>query len=225
MGIIIAIDGPAGSGKSSTAKEVARRLGFTYIDTGAMYRSVTLEIIRRKIDICDEDQIEKIARESCIQFQWIDNKYHILLNSEDVSDEIRSSDVASLVSPVSAIAGIRKILAERQRQMAQDDNIVMEGRDIGTNVFPDADFKFYMDADIRVRAERRIKDYQAIGQKLSVAEIVRELEKRDKIDSSRSHSPLKKAEDAIIIDTTNLSFEEQVEEIVKIVQNKICVMD
>ncbi|MCD6441594.1 MAG: (d)CMP kinase [Candidatus Marinimicrobia bacterium] len=225
MGIIIAIDGPAGSGKSSTAKEVARRLGFTYIDTGAMYRSVTLEIIRRKIDICDEDQIEKIARESCIQFQWIDNKYHILLNGEDVSDEIRSSDVASLVSPVSAIAGIRKILAERQRQMAQDDNIVMEGRDIGTNVFPDADFKFYMDADIRVRAERRIKDYQAIGQKLSVAEIVRELEKRDKIDSSRSHSPLKKAEDAIIIDTTNLSFEEQVEEIVKIVQNKICVMD
>ena len=225
MGIIIAIDGPAGSGKSSTAKEVARRLGFTYIDTGAMYRSVTLEIIRRKIDICDEDQIEKIARESCIQFQWIDNKYHILLNGEDVSDEIRSSDVASLVSPVSAIAGIRKILAERQRQMAQDDNIIMEGRDIGTNVFPDADFKFYMDADIRVRAERRIKDYQAIGQKLSVAEIVRELEKRDKIDSSRSHSPLKKAEDAIIIDTTNLSFEEQVEEIVKIVQNKICVMD
>jgi cytidylate kinase len=225
MGIIIAIDGPAGSGKSSTAKEVARRLGFTYIDTGAMYRSVTLEIIRRKIDICDEDQIEKIARESCIQFQWIDNKYHILLNGEDVSDEIRSSDVASLVSPVSALAGIRKILAERQRQMAQDDNIVMEGRDIGTNVFPDADFKFYMDADIRVRAERRIKDYQAIGQKLSVAEIVRELEKRDKIDSSRSHSPLKKAEDAIIIDTTNLSFEEQVEEIVKIVQNKICVMD
>jgi cytidylate kinase len=225
MGIIIAIDGPAGSGKSSTAKEVARRLGFTYIDTGAMYRSVTLEIISRKIDICDEDQIEKIARESCIQFQWIDNKYHILLNGEDVSDEIRSSDVASLVSPVSALAGIRKILAERQRQMAQDDNIVMEGRDIGTNVFPDADFKFYMDADIRVRAERRIKDYQAIGQKLSVAEIVRELEKRDKIDSSRSHSPLKKAEDAIIIDTTNLSFEEQVEEIVKIVQNKICVMD
>jgi len=225
MGIIIAIDGPAGSGKSSTAKEVARRLGFTYIDTGAMYRSVTLEIIRRKIDICDEDQVEKIARESRIQFQWIDNKHHILLNGEDISDEIRSSDVASLVSPVSAIAGVRKILAERQRQMAQDDNIVMEGRDIGTNVFPDADFKFYMDADIRVRAERRIKDYQSIGQELTVAEIVRELEKRDKIDSSRSHSPLKKAEDAIIIDTTNLSFEEQVEEIVKIVQNKICVMD
>lgn len=225
MGIIIAIDGPAGSGKSSTAKEVARRLGFTYIDTGAMYRSVTLEIIRRKIDICDEDQVEKIVRESRIQFQWIDNKHHILLNGEDISDEIRSSDVASLVSPVSAIAGVRKILAERQRQMAQDDNIVMEGRDIGTNVFPDADFKFYMDADIRVRAERRIKDYQTIGQKLTVAEIVRELEKRDKIDSSRLHSPLKKADDAIIIDTTNLSFEEQVEEIVKIVQNKICVMD
>jgi len=218
MGIIIAIDGPAGSGKSSTAKEVARRLGFTYIDTGAMYRSVTLEIIRRKIDICDEDQVEKIARESRIQFQWIGDKHHILLNGEDISDEIRSSDIASLVSPVSAIAGVRKILAERQRQMAQDDNIVMEGRDIGTNVFPDADFKFYIDADIRVRAERRIKDYQTIGQELTVEEIVRELEKRDKIDSSRSHSPLKKADDAIIIDTTNLSFEEQVEEIVKIVQ-------
>jgi len=219
MGIIIAIDGPAGSGKSSTAKEVARRLGFTYVDTGAMYRTVTLETLRRKVDVKNEDQVAQIAKEITISFKWIEDVHHTFLNDEDVSDGIRSSMAADMVSPVSAIPGVREVLAERQRQMAMIDNIVMEGRDIGTNVFPDADYKFYMDADIRVRASRRIKDYQNIGQDLSIDEIVLELQKRDKIDSSRSHSPLKKAKDAIIIDTTDLTFEEQVNKIVTIIQH------
>ncbi len=219
MGIIVAIDGPAGSGKSSTAKEVARRLGFTYVDTGAMYRTVTLEALRRKVDVKNKNQVAQIAQEITISFKWIEDVHHTFLNDEDVSDGIRSSMVADMVSPVSAIPGVREVLAERQRQMAMIDSIVMEGRDIGTNVFPDADYKFYMDADIRVRAHRRIKDYQNIGQDLSIDEIARELQKRDKIDSSRSHSPLKKAKDAIIIDTTDLTFEEQVKKIVTIIQH------
>ncbi len=219
MGIIVAIDGPAGSGKSSTAKEVARRLGFTYVDTGAMYRTVTLETLRRKVDIKNKNRVAQIAKEITIGFKWIEDIHHTFLNDEDVSDGIRSSMVADMVSQVSAIPGVREVLAERQRQMAAIDSIVMEGRDIGTNVFPDADYKFYMDADIQVRARRRIKDYQNIGQDLSIDEIVQELQKRDKIDSSRSHSPLKKAKDAIIIDTTDLTFEEQVKKIVTIIQH------
>jgi cytidylate kinase len=218
MGIIVAIDGPAGSGKSSTAREVARRLGFTYIDTGAMYRSVTLAAIRQNINIQDEAKVTRIAEQSRIRFKWINGRYCTFLNDEDVSEAIRWSEVAKLVSPVSAIPGVRRVMAERQRQLAQKDNIVMEGRDIGTNVFPNANFKFYLDADIRVRAQRREKDYREIGQDLTLDQIVSELEKRDRIDSSRQHSPLKKAEDAITIDTTHLTFEEQVTKIVNLIQ-------
>jgi cytidylate kinase len=218
MGIIVAIDGPAGSGKSSTAKEVARRLDFTYVDTGAMYRAVTLAVLQQNIPIENTTEIARLTRTIRIRFQWIENRHHTFLNGKDVTAAVRSSAVADMVSPVSAIPEVREILASRQRQMAMNDNIVMEGRDIGTNVFPDADFKFYMDADIRIRAQRRIRDYRDIGQKLSIAAIIKELEKRDKIDSSRSHSPLKKADDAIIIDTSNLSFEEQVEKIIQIIR-------
>lgn len=224
MGIVIAIDGPAGSGKSSTAKEVARRLNLTYVDTGAMYRAVTLAIIRKGIDIHAEDKIVEAARKLEINFRWIDNVHHTFIGDDDVSAAIRTTDVANLVSPVSAIPDVREVMAERQRAFARDSDIIMEGRDIGTNVFPDADLKFYMDADIRVRAQRRIHDYQNIGQSLSLDEIVQELRKRDQIDSSRSHSPLKKADDAIVIDTTQLTFEEQVEQIIEIVRQKLNVI-
>jgi len=218
MGIIVAIDGPAGSGKSSTAKEVARRLNFTYVDTGAMYRAVTLAMLRKNIPIDDQELITQLARQLDIRFRWIDDVHHTFMDDEDVTDAIRTSAVAEMVSPVSAIPGVRVVMVEQQRAMAKNDNIVMEGRDIGTVVFPNADFKFYMDADIRVRAQRRINDYRKIGQALSVDEIIRELQKRDRIDSSRSHSPLKKARDAIIIDTTDLSFQEQVDQIIAIIR-------
>jgi len=218
MGIIVAIDGPAGSGKSSTAKEVARRLNFTYVDTGAMYRAVTLAMLRKNIPIDDQELITRLARQLDIRFRWIDDVHHTFMDDEDVTDAIRTSAVAEMVSPVSAIPGVRVVMVEQQRAMAKNDNIVMEGRDIGTVVFPNADFKFYMDADIRVRAQRRINDYRKIGQALSVDEIIRELQKRDRIDSSRSHSPLKKARDAIIIDTTDLSFQEQVDQIIAIIR-------
>ncbi|MGC9364416.1 MAG: (d)CMP kinase [Fidelibacterota bacterium] len=221
MGIVIAIDGPAGSGKSSTAKEVARRLNFTYVDTGAMYRAVTLLVIRQGIDIHATEKIVAAARNLDIRFRWIDNVHHTFIGDEDVTAAIRMSEVAELVSPVSAIPGVRIVMAEQQRAFARMSNIVMEGRDIGTNVFPDADLKFYMNADLHVRAQRRSRDYQKIGQSLSLDEIAGELRKRDQIDSSRTHSPLKKAEDAIVIDTTHLSFEEQVAKIVGIVQKKL----
>lgn len=215
MGIVIAIDGPAGSGKSTTAREVARQLNYTYIDTGAMYRAVTLAVIRANVSVEDHLAVTDIAAQADIRFAWIDDNLHILLNGEDVSSSIRSVEVAQLVSPVSAIGSVRDILVKRQREMANTANIVMEGRDIGTNVFPQADFKFYLEANLETRARRRIADYQKIGQNLTIPEIMAEIEKRDKIDSSRQHSPLKKAADAIIIDTSNLKFEEQVERIIQ----------
>ncbi|PIS28855.1 MAG: cytidylate kinase [Candidatus Marinimicrobia bacterium CG08_land_8_20_14_0_20_45_22] len=220
MGIVVAIDGPAGSGKSSTAKEVAKRLGFTYVDTGAMYRAITLLAIRRKVNPEVSEQIISLASSTDIRFRWENGDLRTLLNGEDVSEEIRSAEVAQAVSPVSAIAGVREIMVKRQREMSHENNIVMEGRDIGTNVFPRADFKFYVTADVEVRARRRIGDYQKIGQNLSLEEIIKEIKKRDRIDSSRAHSPLKKADDAIVIDTTHLTFEEQVEKIIEIVKNR-----
>lgn len=219
MGIVIAIDGPAGSGKSSTAREVARQLNFTYIDTGAMYRAITLAVIRQKVAVNDKMTVTKIAEQADIRFTWIDDNLHTILNGEDVSAPIRSAEVAQLVSPVSAIGSVREILVKRQREMANTANIIMEGRDIGTNVFPQADFKFYLEADLETRARRRIADYQKIGQNLTIPEIMAEMQKRDKIDSSRQHSPLKKAADAIVIDTSDLQFQEQVEKILTIIKS------
>lgn len=214
MGDVISIDGPAGSGKSSTAKKVAEELGFLYIDTGAMYRSVTLAAIRNNIDVTNHEKMTKLASQIDITFNRVNGKYHTYIDGEDVSREIRSSQVADLVSPVSTIEGVRKVLVDQQRKMAKEDNVVMEGRDIGTNVFPDAEYKFYLTAEVEVRAKRRMNDYQENGQSLTIDEIVEELKKRDKIDSSRKFAPLKKPAGAYVVDTTNLDFDEQVQIIV-----------
>ena len=219
MGKIIAIDGPAGSGKSSTAREVAKRLNYVYVDTGAMYRAVTLKVIEKNIDIKDEEQIADEARNLNINFKWINDQHHTFLGDRDISIAIRTKEVADLVSPVSVIPAVREHLADLQRKMGDTQNIVMEGRDIGTNVFPDADFKFFMIADVYVRAKRRINDYRKVGQEIDIEEIAAEIRKRDKIDSSRSHSPLKKAQDAIEIDTSALKFEKQVEMIIDKIRN------
>ncbi len=221
MGKIIAIDGPAGSGKSSTAREVARRLNYVYVDTGAMYRAVTLQVIEKKIDINAEEKIAKEARNLDVSFKWIDGKHHTFIGDRDVSKNIRTTAVANLVSPVAVIPAVREHLADLQRKMGETKDIVMEGRDIGTNVFPNADIKFYMVADVYVRAKRRIKDYQQIEEDIDIEAIVKEIKKRDKIDSSRNHSPLKKANDAIEIDTSNLTFEAQVDKIIKIIRQRI----
>jgi len=221
MGIVIAIDGPAGSGKSSTAKQVARRLNFTYIDTGAMYRAITWQVIQQKIAISDQERITAVAQQVEITFQWVDTELHTFLNGKDISQAIRTSAVSELVSPVSAIPGVRQALVAEQRKLAEKSDVVMEGRDIGTHVFPDADFKFYINADLEVRARRRLKDYHKVGQVLSLQAVITELKRRDRIDSSRSHSPLKKAPDAVVIDTTDLNFEEQVKMILEYVRSRI----
>jgi cytidylate kinase len=218
MGKIIAIDGPAGSGKSSTAREVAKRINYVYIDTGAMYRAVTLQVIEKNIDIHNDEKIAEVAENLNISFRWIDGEHHTFLGQRDVTKDIRTSAVAKLVSPVSVIPAVREHLAALQREMGKKENVVMEGRDIGTNVFPQADFKFFMIADVRVRAQRRIKDYQKVGQDVDIEEIIKIIQERDKIDSSRAHSPLKKAKDAIEIDTTSLTFEQQVEKITEIIR-------
>ncbi len=211
--MIIAIDGPSGSGKSSTAKAVAKALAFTYLDTGAMYRAVALGILLLQIDPFDEVEVAKAMKSMEISFKGKD----VFLNGNDVTETIRKDATSKAVTPVSANPAVRKLLVEKQREIAANHDIVMEGRDIGTVVFPNADYKFFLVADENVRAMRRLKESK---EALSFEEIKADLLRRDKEDSSREHSPLKKADDAIKIDTSDLTFDEQVDKILSYIQTK-----
>jgi cytidylate kinase len=212
---IIAIDGPAGSGKSTTAQLVAQKLGYLYIDTGAMYRAITFLAIRNNI-LDDEEKIAELTINSNIDLLFENGATHISVNGEDLTDMIRTLDVNKNVSDVSRIEEVRKILVEKQREIGKKESgVVMEGRDIATVVFPDADVKIFLTAVIDERAKRRAKEYAENGTNLSVTEIRKNLENRDEIDSGRKVSPLKKADDAITVDTTNLSIGEQVNRILK----------
>ena len=223
-GLIIAIDGPAGSGKSTSAKLIAKKLGYLYIDTGAMYRAITFLAFENGA-INDEAKIIELARNSEIKLKYNNGDLVILLNKRDVSKEIRSSDVNVYVSNVSKISAVRKLLVEKQREMGEKgQGIVMEGRDIGTVVFPYADVKIFLTASLDTRADRRAKEYFENGSKVIVEDIKNNLSRRDKIDSSRSDSPLIKAPDAIAIDTTSITIDDQVnliiEQIKKVAQEK-----
>jgi len=209
-GLIIAIDGPAGSGKSSSAKLIAKKLGYVYIDTGAMYRAITYLALENEA-INDESQIIELARKCKIDLNYEDGEVIVQLNDMDVSKEIRSAEVNSHVSNVSKISDIRKLLVEKQREMAARGNgVVMEGRDIGTVVFPNADVKIFLTASLDIRANRRTKEYNANGSKVLVDDVKSNLSNRDKIDSSRNDSPLTKASDAVEVDTTDVTIDEQV---------------
>ena len=208
--MIIAIDGPAATGKSTTAKALAKRLGFTYLDTGAMYRAITLLILRKKIQIGENFALISLLKKFDLKIQQHEKQILVILNGEDVSNEIRRLDVTKYVSEVSALSAVRKSLVKIQRKIAKDQNCVVEGRDIGTIVFPDAEAKFYVVADYDVRAKRRLLDFKKLGEEKSIDELIEELKNRDKYDSEREHSPLLKANDAIEVDTTNLTIEEQV---------------
>ena len=223
-GLIIAIDGPAGSGKSTSAKLIAKKLGYLYIDTGAMYRAITFLAFENGA-INDEAKIIELARNSEIKLKYNNGDLVILLNKRNVSKEIRSSDVNVYVSNVSKISAVRKLLVEKQREMGEKgQGIVMEGRDIGTVVFPYADVKIFLTASLDTRADRRAKEYFENGSKVIVEDIKNNLSRRDKIDSSRSDSPLIKAPDAIAIDTTSITIDDQVnliiEQIKKVAQEK-----
>ena len=217
--MIVAIDGPAAAGKSTSAKKVARELGFTHLNTGAMYRCVTLSVLRNQITLGNENALSQLLNELDIRFEKLDDELVVYLNGEDVSDEIRKAEVTSYVSTVSALSQVRNALVRIQRNIAKNQNCVVEGRDIGTIVFPDAEFKFFLIADDFVRARRRQLDLIAIGEEKSIAVLVEEIRQRDFLDSERSNSPLRKADDAIEIDTSKMTFDEQVAFMVNKVKN------
>ncbi len=209
--MIIAIDGPSGSGKSSTAKELAKALGYIYLDTGAMYRAAAVGVLRSGIDPQNEIAVAEAVKSMDIAFRGD----RILLNAEDISAEIRRDAINKAVTPVSANPVVRELLVEKQRLFALKHNVVMEGRDIGTVVFPEADYKFYLVADLDVRARRRMLE---APEKFSFEEVRADLLRRDEYDSARAHSPLRKANDAYEIDTSYLTFEEQIEKILSIIK-------
>ena len=217
--MIVAIDGPAATGKSTSAKKVSRELGFTHLDTGAMYRCVTLSVLRDQITLDNENALSQLLNELDIRLEKLDDELIVYLNGEDVSDEIRKAEVTSYVSTVSALSQVRNALVRIQRNIAKNQDCVVEGRDIGTIVFPDAEFKFFLVADDFVRARRRQLDLIAIGEEKSIAVLVEEIRQRDFLDSERSNSPLRKADDAIEIDTSKMTFNEQVAFMVNKVKN------
>jgi len=218
--MIIAIDGPAASGKSTTAKNVAMELGFAYLDTGSMYRAVTLAIIQKNIDIKNENDLVELLSNLALKIEYKDGDTVLQMDGNNIAKAIRSVEVTSKVSAVSAIPIVREKMVAIQRQLGGKTDCVVEGRDIGTVVFPKADAKFFIVADYRSRAERRQKDLESIGEKKSIDELIADLKLRDKKDSTRAKSPLKKAKDAIEIDTSNLTVKEQVAIIVEHI-NKI----
>ncbi|SVA40039.1 uncharacterized protein METZ01_LOCUS92893 [marine metagenome] len=212
--MIIAIDGPSASGKSTTAKGVAEKLGITHLDTGAMYRTVTWGLKKAAIHPSDDEKVRDFLKNLEIYF---DASNHIWLNGEDVSVEIRTGDISSRVSAVSAIPEVREKMVKIQRQIAGKKDCVLEGRDIGTVVFPDAEYKFFLVADTEIRAKRRLLDLERIGETSTLAELMDDIERRDAVDSSREHSPLLQAEDAIPIDTSHLTINEQINKIVNLI--------
>ena len=218
--MIIAIDGPAGSGKSTTAKIVAEKLGFIHINTGAMYRGIALKCIQEKINPTDMPEMDNILSGTVFNFCG-KNEADLFMDGVNISSEITTAEVTESVSRISAIPKVREKLVEYQREMADGIDVVLEGRDIGTVVFPNADHKFFLIADIHERAKRRMQEMESKGEIVSLSALTAELEERDRIDSTREHSPLKKAEDAVEIDTTGLSIEQQVNRIVEIVTKSI----
>ena len=218
--MIIAIDGPAASGKSTTAIGVAKCLGITYLDTGAMYRAVTFGLIENDIKFEDSSELDNYLKQ--IKLKLSETKSGVILNLDgrNISKEIRSSKVTENVSEVSALKNVRDSMVLIQRKMAKKNDCILEGRDIGTVVFPDADFKFFLIADENVRAKRRQNDLKKMGEQKSIDNVTRDIIKRDYKDSTRKHSPLIKSENAIIIDTSNLDINKVIDKIVNIVNKK-----
>ena len=216
--ITIAIDGPAAAGKSTIAQEVAKRLNFTYIDTGAMYRAVTLYCLNHRINCQNESEVEKVLNNINIELK---PQHIVLLNNQDVSFDIRSREVNANVSYIASYKNVRLFLVEQQRKMALHDSIVMDGRDIGSYVLPNADVKIFQVASVETRAQRRFLENKQKGIECTLTSILEEVKKRDYIDSHRDFAPLVKANDAIEIDTSNLTINEVVDLVLKIINEKV----
>ncbi len=221
MTISIAIDGPAGAGKSTIAKMLAKKLDYTYLDSGAMYRAVTLCALKKDINLSDREKLFELVKELDIDVEYKNNKFKIYTDMEEITDKIRSNEVDNNVSTIAQIKSIRDELVKKQRKIAQQKNIVMDGRDIGTRVLPNADFKFYITATVNERVLRRYKDIINRGENdKDFQDVKKEIKKRDKIDSNRKYSPLKKAEDAVEIDTTDLTKKEVLKKTLHIIKKR-----
>lgn len=217
--MVVAVDGPAGSGKGTVTKRIEKEMGFLNLDTGATYRCVALEVLRRKINIKDENAIVQMANEINIEIDNTGDKDIILLNGEDVSEEIRTKEVTAIVSQVSSIIPVREIMVEKQRKLAKGKDVIVEGRDIGTVVFPNADIKIYLDASEEIRAKRRYEENIQKGMDTTYEEILENVKMRDFTDMNKPFGALKKADDAYVIDSTNLTIDEVVEKIKKLIKN------
>jgi len=216
--ITIAIDGPAGSGKSSVSKIVARRLGLLYIDTGAMYRALTLKAMENGIDMKKETDLVELAHNTEIELIHQEEETVVLLDGRDVTEEIRGTDVTNNVFYLARTEGVRECMKKLQRKIAEKGNVVMEGRDITTVILPDADYKFYLDASFEERVKRRRKELEQDGQQVVKSELSEDIKARDKKDLTRKIAPLKKAEDAIIVDSTGMSLEEEAETVISYIK-------
>jgi CMP/dCMP kinase len=217
-GPIIAIDGPSGAGKSTVAKQLAKRLGYLYIDTGAMYRAIGLKAWRNNPRLDDQDQIVAIARNSRVELKDSAQGCQVFLDGEDVTEAIRAEPISQAASIVSEISRVRKVLVTTQQQMGEAGRVVLEGRDIGTKVFPNADLKIFLDASEATRAQRRHAENLRKGVKLSLEETIAEIHNRDRRDSQRADSPLVQAHDAIYLDTSGKTIEEVLGEILRLVE-------
>ncbi|HIT70465.1 MAG TPA: (d)CMP kinase [Candidatus Scatovivens faecipullorum] len=220
MSFIVAIDGPAGSGKGTITKLVGKKMNLENIDTGAMYRCVSLDMIRKNIKLNEIDKIESLLKTINIKLKKDNGIDKFYLNGEDVTKLIRTKEVNEIVSQVSHILIVREAMVNFQRNIARDLNIIMEGRDIGTNVFPNADVKIYLDASAEERARRRVRQNEEAGISSNYEEILENIKFRDNNDKTSKVAPLKQAEDAIYVDTTNMNIEEVVEKIINIIEKK-----
>ena len=219
--INIAIDGPSGAGKSSIAKAVSAKLGYLYIDTGAMFRSLAYKALSLGIDIPNEhDALNKMLSETTLSIERIDGTQHMILDDCDITDKIRTPEVSKAASDIAVIGFVRSWLLDLERSLAKKNNCIMDGRDIGTHVLPDADVKIFLTASAEVRAERRLKELNEKGIDVSFDEVLAEMKYRDKQDSEREVAPLKKADDAILADTSDKNFDESVELILDIIKTE-----
>ncbi len=216
----IAIDGPAGAGKSTLAKELAKKLGFIYIDTGAMYRALTWKVIKEKIDINNEIAICELAQKTKIHFQLNSHMQKIICDNEDITKQIRSPEISAFVSRIAAFPSVRQIMVHQQQELGKAGNVVMDGRDIGEIVLPDADFKFFINADIDERIRRRVEEFKNEGFDVSLESIKNDLENRDLTDSQRTIGALKILDESIVIDTTSLTIKAVLDKILAIIQEE-----
>jgi cytidylate kinase len=218
--MIVAIDGPSGAGKSTLAKRIAKDLRFTYLDTGAIYRALALKILRRGLDLHDTAALSAIVNDTDIDLRESNGQVLVFLDGEDVSASIRTPEVSQMASKASALALVRRRLLDLQRALGRRGSVVAEGRDIGTVVFPDAQVKIYLDASIKERARRRCDELRAAGREVSLNETIREMEERDKRDSERDIAPLRKADDAVAVDSSGLTADGVAEKVLQLIKSE-----